>query len=252
MFVLKKIVSLFFAPLNLILLVGLIGLLLLWFTQRQRMGRILLTIGFVGLLVLSSSFVSKAFLVPLERAYPAYVAQTGFQPDYVVVLSCGSKADTSLPATSQLGVETMVRLVEGIRIFRAHPQSKLLVSGSSPFDLVPDAQIMARAARELGVPDAAIVIEDQSLDTADEARIVQQMIGDAPFVLVTSASHLPRSMALFRKLGMDPVPAPAAHRVKYPIQFGLFYLFDPGHLVDIHAAVHEYIGLVWAKLRQLI
>ena len=71
MFVVKKIVALFFYPVGLCLGILILGLFCLWATRRQRLGKVLVTLGTVLLLLLSTSFISSGLLVPLEHRYPA-------------------------------------------------------------------------------------------------------------------------------------------------------------------------------------
>ena len=54
---------------------------------------------------------------------------------------------------------------------------------------------MARVDREIGVPEGDIILESKSEDTMDEALFIKPIVGNVPFVLVTTASHIPRSMA---------------------------------------------------------
>ena len=80
--------------------------------------------------------------------------------------------------------------------------------------------------------------------------MIEPIVGQDRFLLVTSASHMPRSMALFEKRGMQPIAAPADHQVLKTHGFAPDMLF-PG-ADGIHAAeraVWEYLGLVWAKIR---
>jgi uncharacterized SAM-binding protein YcdF (DUF218 family) len=72
---------------------------------------------------------------------------------------------------------------------------------------------MASVSRFMGVPKDNMIIEEASKDTKDQARLIKPIVGTAPFVLVTSAIHMPRSMALFEKLGMNPIPAPAGNHL---------------------------------------
>jgi uncharacterized SAM-binding protein YcdF (DUF218 family) len=80
--------------------------------------------------------------------------------------------------------------------------------------------------------------------------LVRRLVGDDRFVLVTSASHMLRSVALFRKQGMEPIPAPTDHWVKRSDGMSP-YRFFPGaeNLLKTEMAVHEYLGLAWAKIR---
>lgn len=71
---------------------------------------------------------------------------------------------------------------------------------------VSTAEAGARVAESLGVPRSAIITLDSPKDTEEEAAAVKQAIGDAPFLLVTSASHLPRAMIFFERVGLHPLP----------------------------------------------
>jgi uncharacterized SAM-binding protein YcdF (DUF218 family) len=111
---------------------------------------------------------------------------------------------------------------------------------------------MADVALAFGVDQQNLILESVSKDTEEEARLIQKMVGNNLFVLVTSASHMPRSMALFKKLGMQPIPAPTDYGVKERQgQEVIPYAFFPGvdELQKAETAVYEYLGLAWAKLR---
>lgn len=249
MFMFKKIVAPFFYPLAICFEVLLVGVLLLWFKRRQKLGKILVSIG-IGLLVLSGISVTPSILLrPLEYKYDA-ILDTREIADvkWIVVLGGGHVSDPRLPSGSQLNAPSLVRLVEGIRLHRMLPGSKLLLSGGTVYDPVTNAQVMAEAAFALGVKEENMVLESLSKDTKDEARLVGEMVGDTRFILVTSASHMPRSMALFKKLGMQPVPAPTDYHVKRPLKFRL-HLPSGNNAHKTQIAIHEYMGLIWAKMR---
>jgi uncharacterized SAM-binding protein YcdF (DUF218 family) len=109
---------------------------------------------------------------------------------------------------------------------------------------------MSRAAQELGVAASDIVLENVSKNTAEEAARVAPMIGQERFLLVTSAFHMPRAVALFRKQGLDPIPSPSDYRVKVEGGTPTFGLYpQSGRLTQADIAMHEYVGMKWAKLR---
>ncbi|MDP6925332.1 MAG: envelope biogenesis factor ElyC [Candidatus Scalindua sp.] len=259
MFILKKIIPAFIYPLPISLLFSFVGLYLLWFTTKQKVGKVLVSVGLVILTLFSYSILTNRLLRPLERQYGKFeinsslaVTETDDKSEvkFIVVLGGGHTSDPELPLLSQLGKGSLVRLIEGIRIYRKYPGSKLLLSGGAVFDPVSEAEIMARVAREIGVPERDIILESKSQDTRDEALFIKPIVGNEPFVLVTTASHIPRSMALFKKLGMNPIPSPVGHSIrdgKRPI----FYSFFPstGNLYKTELAIHEYLGLTWARLR---
>jgi uncharacterized SAM-binding protein YcdF (DUF218 family) len=256
MFIFKKIVSQFFFPLPLILFLSLVGLFFLWFTKKQKLGKVLVSIGTLALFILSYPVIPNSLLAPLERKYKPYTERSLQEKDrenttyikYIVILGGGHVSDQNLPLTGQLSQETLIRLAEGIRIHRKCAKSKLIVSGGG--DPVSNATLMAELAVELGVNTSDIIIESESRDTKDEARIIKEIVKKNAFVLVTSASHMPRSMAMFKRLGMDPVPAPTAHNVKATpgVSPGSFFP-SAFHLRNAEKAVYEYLGIIWAKLR---
>jgi uncharacterized SAM-binding protein YcdF (DUF218 family) len=262
MFLLKKIVSQFLYPYSLCLEILILGLFFLWATKRVRLGKTLVTVGTVLLLLLSTSFISSGLLTPLERRYPAILHPEKISwegrpveasPRWIVVLGGGHVSDPRLPPNGQISGAALSRVVEGVRLYKAIPGSKLLLSGGGVYDSVPEAEVMARIAVLLGAKPQDIVLEPDSRDTAEEAAIIARMIGREKFILVTSAAHMPRSMRLFEKRGLQPIPAPTHYLGLQPQGFtpGDFF---PGatYLGQVETALHEYLGLAWAWLRGTI
>lgn len=259
MFVLKKLLTQCFYPLPLGLAILILGLFCLWATRRQRLGKVLVTLGTLLLLLLSFPFLSAELLASLEGRYPALLHpetiswETGKaepSPRWIVVLGGGHVSDPHLPANSQISEGALGRVVEGVRLYKAVPGSKLLLSGGGGFDPVPEAEVMAQIAVLLGVKPDDMVLDPYSQDTADQAEIIANMVGREKIILVTSAFHMPRSMALFKKRGLQPIPAPS----DFPARGA--QRFDPGNffprassLGQMETAVHEYLGLAWAWLR---
>ena len=245
-------------PMPLSFLICLIGLLLLWFTKKQKTGKVFVSIGLLLLLLLSYGAISDKLMRPLERKYSPDSVQMlhDIKSDdkrtisFIVVLGGGHTSDLKVPITSQLGEDSLMRLVEGIRLYRKFPAMKLILSGGSVFDPVPDAKVMADLAKDLGVKEKDIILEDKSQDTVEEAHLIKTIVNNDQFFLVTSASHMPRSMAMFKKLGMNPIPAPTAYEVTSEQQLNPF-MFFPGadNLCKSEKALHEHIGILWAKLR---
>ncbi len=171
-------------------------------------------------------------------------------------LSCWG-AVTCRTRASRLTVKStrqpLARVVEGVRLYKAIPGTKLLLSGGGVFDPVPEAEVMARIALLLGVKPQDISLETDSRDTADQAEIIAKMIGPEKIILVTSAAHMPRSMALFRKRGLQPIPAPADFHVRGAQRPVPGMVFPHGSsLSEVEIAAHEYLGLAWAWLRGMI
>ena len=174
---------------------------------------------------------------------------------WIVVLGGGHTSDSRMPANSQLYHPALARLVEAIRLYHSLPGSKLILSGGALYDPVPESEVLADVALALRVEKKNLILESLSRDTEEEAIVIQKMVGKDPFVLVTSASHMPRAMGLFRKLGMHPIPAPTDYGIRESSWEGISPgMFFPGstNLQNAEAAVYECLGLVWAKLRNRI
>ena len=259
LFLLKKIISQFLNPTTVCFEVMVAGLILLLYPRRQRAGKIVITIGIGLFAFLSYPVISQILLRPLEHRYQPLFLSTESNTSndaaasvarWIVVLGGGHITDPKIPVTSQLSHASLVRTIEAVRLHRKIPGSKLVFSGGSVFEVHPEAETMATLAQEIGVSPEEIVLESESMDTADQAQHIKPIIGNNVFVLVTSAAHIPRAMGLFAKLDMHPIPAPTDYGS--PDCQALYlsdFLPNPGSLVGIHSALHEYLGIIWSRLR---
>lgn len=239
MFLLKNLVGQFISPIPFCFFVISVGLVFIWFTERQHAGKVIISTGFLVLLLFSYGVGVKHALLLLEKKYPPYRGQG---EKFVVVLAGAIISDPSIPKTSWLNSSSISRMVEGIIIYNENPGIKLVFSGKSA------ASVMGKIAVSIGVDKHNIIIENESKDTNEEARLIREIVGKEKFILVTSASHMPRSMAIFRLYGMNPIPAPTEFLVKEK-SLDLFSFF-PGstELKKAERAIHEYAGLLWNKL----
>lgn len=169
---------------------------------------------------------------------------------YVVVLDGGGWYSKKLPITSNFSPLSLVRITEGIRLFFICKKDdmKLIVSGGD-VRLTKGAELMARLAMELGIDEKNIMVEKDSLDTNDEAKLIKDMVKDNRFFLVTSAGHMPRSMALFKKYGIAPVAAPTNHRTRKNVAFDIRWIIpSANNLEKSELAFYELFGFAKAKL----
>ncbi len=259
MFIFKKIISQFLFPLPLVLILSLAGWYFLICTKKQKAGKVLFSISLIVLIITSNSIIPDRLILNLENKYKPHDIQfsdktfTSENPQfiqYTVVLAGGHRDNADFPVTSQIGPYTLVRLIEGIRIHRKYPGSKLILSGGSVNTIVTEAALMASIAKELGVNEKDIIIEDKSRDTKDEAKYLKKILNNIPFILVTSATHMPRSVALFQKLGMNPLPAPTGHIANGNQEISIpSFLPDTNNLYKSKRVIYEYLGMAWSFLR---
>ena len=258
MFWLKKFVSFWLMPLPLCLTLLVSGLLLARSPRRSRIGRLLLGAAAALLLLFSNKAVSTRLLRPLEERYPAIpeIAAGASLPTaiagcrFVVVLGGGHSDMPGIAATGQLSASALGRIVEAVRLLRLLPGARLVVSGPGEPGRPSHAAVLARAAESLGIDPERISLVDTALDTEDESLAVAQIAGKARVALVTSAWHMPRAAALFRRAGVDFAPCPADFVARTNIRFEWSDLtWDSEALERSTLAVHERVGLLWLRLR---
>ena len=258
MFWLKKSVSFWLMPLPLCLGLLVAGLLLACSARRARLGRSLMAAAVVLLLLFSNNAVSNLLLRPLEAQYPAVpelpagaAAPAALRScRYIVVLGSGHADMPGLSATAQLSGAGLARVVEAVRLLRLLPDARMIVSGPGEPGHPTHADVLALAARSLGVDPARITQIDSARDTEDESLAVARIAGRQRVALVTSAWHMPRAAFLFRRAGVDFLPCPADFCARDGPRLSWGSLaWDTGSLERSTSAVHEWIGLLWVRLR---
>jgi uncharacterized SAM-binding protein YcdF (DUF218 family) len=217
--------------------------LLLRIGARRRAAHILIALGVTVAVLATLGPIANLLLLPLETHYPAVLDAAALQPQpqYVVVLGSGYYPRVGLPVTAALDAVGVVRLAEGVRLLRQLPGAQLIVSGGPQHHEPPVARGYALAATALGVPADSLILLDTPRDTAAEIRALHTRIGAAAVLLVTSAAHMPRAMALSHREGLHATAAPTGNLTASsswsPLPSG-------SSLRDSETALHEYEGLL--------
>lgn len=232
----------FFSPTTLIAILLVLGVLLFWRTN-DYIGKIFVTIATVIFLMLSVDPVTSYLLHDTEDPFVAFDSSKHKNLKYVVVLGGGILPNTKRPLSSQLTSPTLTRLVEGIRIHREIPGSLLVLSGRGPFEK-SEAEAMKEMANKIGIKNQRIIMDTESNNTREHTVNLRKILKDEPFVLVTSAVHMPRAAGIFTKAGFKFYPAPTDHHVMYKRS-----PFPKGHnLALADNWLIEYWGRMWADL----
>jgi uncharacterized SAM-binding protein YcdF (DUF218 family) len=240
-------------PVSLALFIAGLGLLVV---KRRKAAVVAIGMGIGILLVFGYGVFTKPVLYSLERSYaPLIVEQlTPKVRDkirHVVILGSGHVSDPDLPKTSQIGGSSLYRLVEGVRIYRLLPGSRLVICGGVIPDPVTNARVVGDVAQLIGIPVQDMIIEERPSDTVDEARVLQGLLGGAPFVLVTSAAHMKRAVGIFQEFGMQPGPAPTDFIIKNkPGGTIESWLPNCGNLWISQRVIYEWFGEIWASMKK--
>jgi uncharacterized SAM-binding protein YcdF (DUF218 family) len=240
----KQLIGALSSPLVMALVIGLIGSIL-HLLHRRRVAAWLYISAALIVYAGSTNLLARALIRPLENSWPALDPRTPLPDvDHIVVLGADYAPDASLPPTATIGRDGMPRVAEGLRLARLLPQARLILSGGGLRPERSPAHGYALLARDFGMPESALVVMDRAIDTSGEARDVTALLGARPFLLVTSASHMPRAMRLMGQAGARPIAAPTAHITRGDDRFG-WDLFVPRGtaLRTTELALHEYVGL---------
>jgi uncharacterized SAM-binding protein YcdF (DUF218 family) len=91
------------------------------------------------------------------------------------------------------------RTRRAVELWHAGRAPILVTTGGPRLDVPAEARIAELLARSLGVPESAIVIEERSRSTDENARFSRELIGDKRVLVVTDAYHVWRTERLFRR-----------------------------------------------------
>lgn len=254
MLFLSKLLPLFVSPLGLTMIL-MATALLLSFTRFRRLLRTALLLALAILFVASMPVVGDTLLSRLETRYRPVPVEAHAPADVAILL--GGALGQPLPPRLEpdLG-EPADRILHAWRLWRDGRVSRILVSGGNlPWQpsAAPESELIAAMLRELGVPPEAILLDTTSRNTfenAAESRRIWSAEGLGSGYLVTSAAHMPRALAVFRRAGLTVEPSPTDFRVRMPFYDGVLdFLPDPGALGRTTWAIREMIGLAVYRMR---
>lgn len=221
---------------------------LLAMSGSARLGRLSVTAAFVLLWVCSTPIFADWALATLESQYPSVSLSETRQADVAIVLGGAVRQPLAPRRGAELN-EAGDRILHAARLYRSGKVKRVLVTGGNvPWSasVTPEAELIRAFLIEWGVQPEAITIASQSRNTYENAIEIKRILTDQPFatgLLVTSASHMPRAMAVFQKAGIQVVAAPTDVLGAADRNDGiLLWLPDAGSLYLTTIVVKEWIG----------
>lgn len=253
-YVASKILFLLFQPSSLIVLClvagGFLGLRQAW----RRLGVALTVIGLAGLITAGFLPLGNLLVLPLEERFGRAQPQVPDGPVAGIIVLGGFEDGWVSTGRGGLAVnESAERLTEALRLARALPEAKLVVTGGVG-ELLAGASAEVAIRRyliDVGVAPERIVLESKSRNTAQNAAYSFAMLQPKPgdrWVLVTSAYHMPRAVGVFRKVGFDVLPFPVDFRLRGRGDLLMPFKSVGGGLQRTDLAMREWIGLVAYRL----
>src|SRR5215210_2301617 len=247
-FVAAKILGFFALPSNILISLGLIGIVLTA-TRFARAGRRLAVTALILIAIAGLSPLGNALILPLEERFPPWDASRG-GPTGIITLGGALDTVVSQPRAEVALNEAAERMTAVAELARRYPDARIVFSGGSGrlvYDGVTEALLAARLFESFGIAPERMVLEDKSRDTDENARFTKEMVQPKPgerWLLVTSAHHIPRSIGVFRAAGFAVEAYPVDYRTRGAIDLLRPFSNVGDGLRRTDTAAREWVGLV--------
>jgi uncharacterized SAM-binding protein YcdF (DUF218 family) len=255
---LSKLLPLFVYPVGLSIVLILLSVL----TRRWAAVSIGLALAAAAVLfIFSNGWVAARLARALEWQY----VPIGDLPsaEAIVLLGGATRANVQPRSMTEMN-EAGDRITRAASLYR-DGKAPLIVASGGAIDWLgsqtPEAEGMRELLEFMEIPADAIVTESKARNTYENATLVREIADERGFnkiLLVTSALHMPRSVAIFEKQGFEVIPAPADFQVTRSDDGGAqasmgarFYRLMPDaqHLALSTRALKEYLGSLVYRLR---
>ncbi|GLQ33083.1 ElyC/SanA/YdcF family protein [Litoribrevibacter albus] len=247
-FFIKKLVIVLISPISIVLILGLLALLALLWGKTKRAG-VLMALSLFLVWAASFNPIGDSLMRSHEHGLRAFQYNDDLDVSVIHVLGGGHSESPRYATGAQLSSSSLARVIEGVRIAQLYPEARLVFSGYEGYmgvNKLTNAEAAKALATSIGMDEDRIDLLTEAKDTREEAIDVADMVGEGQLILVTSASHMPRALAIFHQEGLKPLPAPT-----YFLGHDQSSDYTPSieALNKTQRYFYEQVGLMWIKLR---
>ncbi len=248
-FFLSKTVSYLALPLTLICLCFVVSL----FMRNEKIKKRLIFAGIIALLFFTNEFISNEVMLAWEK--PA--RPLAGMPHYKLAIVLTGTTVQREPDDRVYFTRGADRVTHTVQLYKLGLLDKILVSGGSgriTGEAEPEANKFKKAMVMMGVPDSIIILENETRNTAESAQQVRHLVDKMGIeakecVLITSAFHMRRSLACYRKVGLETdYFSTDFYSFQRNYQLDSFVVPKADALVTWHKLVREWVGFVVYKL----
>ncbi|MCB1857329.1 MAG: YdcF family protein [Gammaproteobacteria bacterium] len=243
------ILKLFVLPPGILVLLGVAGLAR---GCRRLSGGFLLVFSLSGLYLLSTPFIADR-LMSLVETYPVLTDREILESkaQAIVVLGGGRWSDAAEYGGDTVNPGSLQRLRYAAWLSRKTGLPVIPSGGSTESGRRPEAEIARQLLeQEFGVE--VIAVEAASRTTWENGVMTAELLDRlslGPVLLVTHGMHMPRAVEVFRRAGVEVIPAPTALFHKAAGQQRLTdWLPKAKALLKSHDALHEILGRIWYSM----
>lgn len=251
-YVLSKSFAFVLTPSNLLLLIGLLGLLLT-LLRWWRASSYLLTFAVLGTALAGWSPLGPALLMTLEDRFPKQHAPSTITG--IVMLGGAVNIHITEARGSEAWNEQAERITAVAELANKFPNARIILSGGSGHaEAISESSIARQALIAMGVSEKQLELEIKSRNTcenASESAISAKPTSTDTWLLITSASHMPRAVACFRAANFIVLPFPVDYHTRGREDFSRVQESVAKGLSQVDLAAHEWVGLVTYRLAGL-
>lgn len=245
-FVSSKMIWGLLSPASLLVWLLILATLLLWLNYLKAARRLLTLLSLLAFAVMAYP-VGDWLMQPLEsRFQPPKTMPEDI--DGIIVLGGAENLKLSTGWNSAEVGDSAERIFAAAELSRLYPELPVIYTGGSNLVQMPDLDREGRVSMTLltqaGIDPERIKMENRARNTYENFEMIQPLLpeADGQYLLITSAFHMPRSVGIARKQGVNVIPYPVDYRSSMPEQrYWDFALF--AHLETLEVAWHEWLGL---------
>jgi uncharacterized SAM-binding protein YcdF (DUF218 family) len=248
-FILSKTLNYLVMPVTMICLAFLLSVLL----RNAKWKKRCFWIGFSLLFFFSNEFISNEAM----RAWEIPSQPIASLPQYELAIVLTGTTMTHEPNDRVYFTKGADRVTHTVQLYKEGYVKRILISGGSgrlTEESEPEANRYQRAMVMMGVDPAHILIENETRNTAESAIQVKALLAklgysDKQSVLITSAFHMRRSLACYRKQGMDPdVFSTDFYSHERDFYFDTLFIPQVDPIMNWNKLIKEWVGFVAYKL----
>ncbi len=243
----SKFLWLLISPDHLLVMLLVVSLILFWFKFYTR-AKLLLSVCVIIILIITFFPVGDWLLHPIENRFPIK-KHLPDSLDGIIVLAGAENIYISKLWDQPEFTSAAERLFAFIHLIQKYPKARYVFTGgtgSVTLQEFKSESVVRQLFKEQGVDADKIEFESESKNTYENAVYTFKQIQpqkNEQWLLITSASHMPRSMGVFNQIGWDVIPYPVDHNVRKKMDFRLTFNFS-GNLDMLKKSSKEWAGLV--------
>jgi len=214
---LSKLLPLLIYPFSITLWLMMLALILLFF--RKVLGAaVCIAAATAIVIVCGNPTLAAGMYARHERTFLPLPPAEHPRADVIIVL--GGALSPPLPPRESFDLSGATdRIRYGARLYLTGKADTMLLAGGDVFPqtgVEAESFYTAQLLGEWGVPASAILIEGRSRNTYENALFSKEIMAEKGLekaLLVTSALHMPRALAVFRSAGIDTIAAPTDYNM---------------------------------------